>query len=632
MKILNLLKSVIFIIILCSLFFVVQYIFKPGWFYPSDNEDHGGRIQEYNQLNEESVDVLYNGTSHVMYGIMPMQLYKERRIVSYCGALSAQRMAPMYYQLMEEFKTQSPKVVMLDVSPLYLNYFQDSPWRRVLDSVYGFSKEKLEAAYQYTEEYIKDQKEQKEKEEEKEKSRLVVEDGKLTEVTESESDLADGDVAENAKEEEAADDEDEDMDTGNVLESYRETVNEFNKKFMIELGAVLPFFNYHSRWVSLNQYDFSKEPQYACYGKGYVCGTMTSRAYATKDTVNQTVLDITEEAVFPEYQYWGDSRKIKASETALYEEIPDEEQLKWLYKIKDLCDRNGVQLLLMKIPVLSTIRDYESSWTKMRSKKIHEIANEMGIGFCDMVYDYNLGIDSTTDYRDNGMHLNHYGATKVTRFLGNYLENVCGVKGGSDSYYNKSMPMYEKIGKIAELHSYSTGKKYFSYLEKNYVGKTIFLAVHGVQGGAFSKKQQNLLKVLGMQTAYTGTFGEQSYIGILRDGKSIYEATGVLPVQAEIEFEEDHQVALYSAGVSDNSIKYPQASIKIDGVEYALNGRGLNIVIYDNALHTVIDRINFYKTDAESKLIGERNYSKIDGDLKLYAHKLYQHFYENIMS
>ena len=35
------------------------------------------------------------------------------------------------------------------------------------------------------------------------------------------------------------------------------------------------------------------------------------------------------------------------------------------------------------------------------------------------------------------------------------------------------------------------------------------------------------------------------------------------------------------------------SSIQIDGIEYSLNQRGMNIVVYDNLLNRVIDRVCF---------------------------------------
>ena len=603
-------KMVLFLLIFCVLFYIAQRIVLYEWNYPLDSEDHGGKFREYNSLEDNTVDVIFEGTSHVQYGVNPSQLYKERHIIAYNGSISANRMAPMYYHLKDMLEKQHPYLVMIDVSPLYLNYFNDPPWRKVLDLNLTLDYEKLQAAAKYSDEYLAN-----------EEKKTVEAEGSAQKKK-----LSLGHIINEQSEDQAYSDDEAKANELSKSKNFSTIVSTFIRKFEIELGAILPFYKYHERWTSLAKADFEIDPPYPYYGKGYVYTTMINHAWATKQSVNQAVTDVTAEATYPEYELIGDKHMIKVLETETYRDTPDEAEMGWLIKIKELCDQHNVELQLMKVPVITTLRDYESSWTKARSNKVHEIAKEMGIGFCDMVYDYNVEIDQMTDFRDNGMHLNYYGAKKVTSFLGNYIENVCGIKSRLDRYYNHVLPMYNKIDDVAMLQSYTNGKKYLTALNNEKHGKTIFFAVRGLYGSAFSEKQQKLLNALGLQVEYNGAFGENSYIGVIQNGKSIYEAMSALPVEIEFALDEDHTVTLLSVGADTANSRNPQASIKIDGVEYALNGRGLNIVVYDNTTGIVVDTLNFYRTYTESKLICERNYQKSDTAIRAYEHEIYKYY------
>ena len=602
----NKLKGIVFIAIFCVLFLTAQYVVQPKWVYPSDIECHGGRIEEFHDLEKDTLDVVFSGTSHMMYGLIPMQLYKERRIVSYNYGLSAHRITPLYYQLQNVFQTQSPKVVMVDVSLLYLNTFLDLPWRRVLDFSSSLSIQKLKAAEQYAIEYYNDTEEKKQEEEEE---AAAMEAAKNGIASDAEPDLK--------EEDEAADSAERVIDMDYV-----------NTMFKIELGALLPFYRYHVRGTDLNVNDFSKDALREYYSKGFVASTYKGIVWGTKASVNKVLDNIMSKDTSMEYRQVNGKEEVVRSEKDPYRGMPDDEQIEWLHRIQSLCEANGAQLQLVKIPVISNSRDYESAWTKLRSRNVHKIANDMGVNFLDLVYDVNIGIDTENDFRDNGMHLNFYGAKKVTAFLGNYLETVCGVKGGSDKYYNRSLLMYEKLDEAAQIQESLVYKTYMKTLKQNLIGKTILLSVRGVQGGLFTEKEMNRLYDLGVLNTFDKRyFGERSYIGIIRNGKSVYEAAGEFPVETIFKLDGDHMAEMTSIGSSVTNSRNTNSSIKIDGVEYSQNKLGLNIVVYDNVTGTVIDQIVFSRPNAEEKLKGERNYSVTDQAIRKYEYKMYEDFY-----
>ena len=82
---------------------------------------------EYKAEQEDSIDVLFLGSSHVFMDILPVTIWEKSGITSYNITSSAQVPAISYYYLEEALKTQSPKVVAFDVFMIDSQYPDE--WR-----------------------------------------------------------------------------------------------------------------------------------------------------------------------------------------------------------------------------------------------------------------------------------------------------------------------------------------------------------------------------------------------------------------------------------------------------------------------------------------------------------------------
>lgn len=90
---------------------------------------------------------------------------------------------------------------------------------------------------------------------------------------------------------------------------------------------------------------------------------------------------------------------------------------KYLNKIVELCKKNGAELLLVKTPSVYT-------WSINRSRYVSEFADRNNLKFIDFNTNYaESGIDLKFDTRDRGNHLNNNGASKVTRFVGDFIDS-----------------------------------------------------------------------------------------------------------------------------------------------------------------------------------------------------------------
>ena len=149
----KLIKSVIFLVIGIALFAVVQDVLTPD---PASAENRKYQIESISLLEDDTIDVLFLGTSHPEYGISPMRIYENTQIRSYNLGTSAQPIECSYFLLKYVFQTQNPQIVMLDCSGLFnKDYgtaatYSDAWWRGVLDNM-PFSSLKWEMAKVYGE-------------------------------------------------------------------------------------------------------------------------------------------------------------------------------------------------------------------------------------------------------------------------------------------------------------------------------------------------------------------------------------------------------------------------------------------------------------------------------------------------
>ncbi len=156
---------------------------------------------------------------------------------------------------------------------------------------------------------------------------------------------------------------------------------------------LFPLLRYHDRWSDLKAEDF----QYL-FSRDEISHNGYLMQVGVKPVTDQHV-----EKPLVNYQF---------SDTC-YE---------YLDKMRTLCESYGTQLVLIKAPSLSPV------WWDQWDQQIEAYAAEhdlLYINFLD--YQEEIGIDWSTDTYDTGLHLNVYGAEKLSRYFGEILAEQCGV-------------------------------------------------------------------------------------------------------------------------------------------------------------------------------------------------------------
>ncbi len=173
------------------------------------------------------------------------------------------------------------------------------------------------------------------------------------------------------------------FETNNLVKSFA-----LDDAVLHTAEMVVPVLKYHDRWKCLDFGDIGKTPEYTY--------TDPNKGYYYSDIIKAVQEEDT-----------------KASEKS-EEYIPLMNRM-YINKMLSVCKDNGIKVLFLSTP--ST-----KNWNSAKHKAIERLAKSAGADYLDMnTITDKLGIDWSTDTRDQGDHLNYTGASKVTKYLADYL-------------------------------------------------------------------------------------------------------------------------------------------------------------------------------------------------------------------
>ncbi|MBQ8310098.1 MAG: SGNH/GDSL hydrolase family protein [Clostridia bacterium] len=162
------------------------------------------------------------------------------------------------------------------------------------------------------------------------------------------------------------------------------------------ISYVLPLLRFHSRWSEISgedfQYLFSRD---TVSHNGYLMQTGIKEK--TSDRVGTELGDYTLSSVCFDY----------------------------LDKMRTLCEEKGVELVLIKAPTNSWGYYWYDEW----DAQIIDYAAKNELDYYNFIpLAEEIGIDWSTDTYDAGVHLNVYGAEKLTDYFGTILAETYGLE------------------------------------------------------------------------------------------------------------------------------------------------------------------------------------------------------------
>ncbi len=514
----------IFLVLGGMLFLFFQHILKQVWDRPNITGNFTASLS-YFYSQEKNVDqVLFLGTSHSECGISPMEIYEDSGIVSYGLATSTQPVEVSYYLLESAFETQSTEVVVLDASSIFFGDDVSELAWRYLLDEMPFGRAKLKLARKYA----------------------MLRNNTDTFTLSCEADF---------------------------------------------VNSLVPMFQYHTRWSELLSLDFEdvwSEKPYAL--AGYCLYPYRSGSISI-DEMNEITDSLQDEDTAYTYTYEADDSSVFEENGSLYTATVTERKRSYLEKMKKLCEANGASLLVIKYPAIQNPIYYSSAWTEERAKVMKNLADEMGLDFLDLVYDVDYGFDHTTDFWDGGGHCNYLGAKKNSLYLSSYLQKTYGLEGSTYEPYEENRVIYDKLTKLALLQLSEDSEEILDYLAENQEDYIICIAAQDDMENGLSEEETDALHALGLRADYEEELGfRDSYLAVL-DGKEVrteklsnrrlYETCTIEKAAAN---GDDLTIELMSSGY----LTYPDSKITIDGTDYSMHGRGINIVLIDKETSCVV--------------------------------------------
>lgn len=133
-KMKDIVSSVLFLLGLLVLLILASRFFEPK----NNMESYGMEDQRANGIlaePEQTIDVLFIGDSVSYCSVIPVQIWRDHGITSYMCGTSLQQLYYTKEFLYKAFETQSPKVVMLEGTPIFNNFMYKENVRNAVERV-----------------------------------------------------------------------------------------------------------------------------------------------------------------------------------------------------------------------------------------------------------------------------------------------------------------------------------------------------------------------------------------------------------------------------------------------------------------------------------------------------------------
>ena len=342
------------------LLFVILFIFLSGAFIPRTGTTEDGmesRISKaYRGEPRDSIDTVFIGNSDIYRAISPVDLFQQTGITSAIAGRPNKQLSEVPGDIRDILRYQNPKTIILETDCMFSG---TNP---------GFKKGI---------------------------SPLEAEAAKVDVAGQAPSKATDADVADQASSKATnadvagqAPSKATNTPQQNIFDKCKALLQEGDSAFLAALNYKFPLVKYHDNWKHLKLTTFL-QPR----GKYH----FSNKGMAYANTVKA-------------YPFGNEYMQLSGGKHAML----SEEKLDQFQKIYDLCDRNGIRLVLLTVPSANT-------WNKGKSDTVKQLAKKYDLTY----YDYNrqlpAGFDWTTDSKDGGNHLNYAGASAVTKDLAKKL-------------------------------------------------------------------------------------------------------------------------------------------------------------------------------------------------------------------
>lgn len=180
-----------------------------------------------------------------------------------------------------------------------------------------------------------------------------------------------------------------------------------------KISLLFPVFLYHNRYNEINAVDIAE--------------TFGSPMNDTKGFISS----------YKQKPYKGKTNYMRASSQAMF----DANSKKYMDMIHDICKKNHIKLMLLKVPGAK-------EWNQSKKEAVELYAKERHLPYLDLNTNMEKNIDWRRDTNDSGVHLNIFGAEKVTMELSQYFRRHYRLKKTTDqeviTSFNKAYRLFNE--------------------------------------------------------------------------------------------------------------------------------------------------------------------------------------------
>ena len=115
----SIIRSAVFLSILVSSLLAINQVLVPKYFLRNNSWPTTATYKTFYDMEKDSIDVLFLGSSVVVNAFIPQEIYNEYGIRSYNLGSEQQSIYLSYYWLKEALRFQKPKAVVLDLKYMW---------------------------------------------------------------------------------------------------------------------------------------------------------------------------------------------------------------------------------------------------------------------------------------------------------------------------------------------------------------------------------------------------------------------------------------------------------------------------------------------------------------------------------
>lgn len=349
------------------------------------------------------------------------------------------------------------------------------------------------------------------------------------------------------------------------------------------LQLLIPMLSFHTRWKELEKVDFSYDnSDYALLG-----------SYLTFEKRNFSEILQKNKRNFLTYDLSGNEKQENR--------VVGEKNKQYFEKMFTLCKTKKVTF----IPFIgqTTVLTDDNLETISIFLKDYDLE-------CLVFGDEELGIAWDVDTPDTGTHLNYWGACKYSKRFAEYLKEQRKLDQDLHSevreYWDNNLELYREFETESLINSKEQTLSYMQALEANKDSLCIIIAVKDDACASFYGHIEGYIKRLGLQNGFDEEHVQNSYIAVIDKGKVLFDRWAAAPLKLEDNFNSmGKNFYIESGGYVYGDI----STIQIDDIDYAVNKRGLNIVVLDSDTGKVISSVSI-DTHDESLSFTEKEMDK----------------------